>query len=212
MFFSRPATLRIRSPSPTTIEFTVSNRPPPTIPHLLLSRISLLLRILLFGLTLLTLSLKYPLLPPLPLPAQLQQIVIALQSQSPPISRLLPHLQILASATPDKFLLPVALLVLYIVTRRAYTEESLLVIRSVGVQISTTTGVWWGRKTRFIPTVAVGDVVINEGFKGFEVRFYLAVVVDGEGEVVVVFPGLLPGRRVLERVWRGARGCLFEKV
>ena len=30
--------------------------------------------------------------------------------------------------------------------------------------------------------------MIHEAFKGFEVRFYLAVIVEGESEVVVVFP------------------------
>lgn len=46
---------------------------------------------------------------------------------------------------------------------------------------------------------------------GFEVRFFLGVVVRGEEEIVVVFPRTLPGRRVLEVVWRGLRGCLYEK-
>lgn len=73
-------------------------------------------------------------------------------------------------------------------------------------------------------------------------RYYLAVVVEGEGEVVVVFPvsewvltmdvgvwgrgvylwgnteaddgfvmqNLLPGRAIVEEVWRGARECLYE--
>lgn len=37
----------------------------------------------------------------------------------------------------------------------------------------------------------------------------LVVVVEGEGELLVVFERLLPGRRVLERVWRGGRRGLF---
>lgn len=41
-------------------------------------------------------------------------------------------------------------------------------------------------------------------------RYYLVVVVDGEDDVVVVFPRLLPGRTIVERVWRGVRGCLWE--
>lgn len=43
-------------------------------------------------------------------------------------------------------------------------------------------------------------------------RYYLVVVVEGEESVVVVFPRLLPRRAIVERVWRGARGCLFEGV
>lgn len=65
--------------------------------------------------------------------------------------------------------------------------------------------------TRFIPTSQIQDVWIHEGFKGFEVRFYLGVVVKGEEEIVVVFPETLPRREVLEVVWRGLRGCLYER-
>jgi phosphatidylinositol glycan class H protein len=43
------------------------------------------------------------------------------------------------------------------------------------------------------------------------VRFYLAIVVKGEQDVVVVFPSLLPRRVILEEVWRGARKCLWER-
>lgn len=42
-------------------------------------------------------------------------------------------------------------------------------------------------------------------------RYYLVVVVEGEESVVVVFPRLLPRRKVVEEVWRGARSCLFER-
>lgn len=34
----------------------------------------------------------------------------------------------------------------------------------------------------------VQDIFIHEAFKGFEVKFYVAMVVKGEDEVVVVFP------------------------
>jgi GPI-GlcNAc transferase complex, PIG-H component len=42
--------------------------------------------------------------------------------------------------------------------------------------------------TTFIPTTRIQDIVIHEAFKGLEVRFYLAVIVEGATEVVVVFP------------------------
>jgi len=67
--------------------------------------------------------------------------------------------------------------------------------------------------------------VIHEAFKGFEVRFFLAIIVTGATEVVVVFPvsrldvnvslilmaeqKLLPRRADLEVVWRGSRRCLY---
>jgi hypothetical protein len=44
--------------------------------------------------------------------------------------------------------------------------------------------------SRFIPASQIDDVFIHEGFKGFQVRHYLAVVVHGEEQLEVVFPVL----------------------
>lgn len=68
-------------------------------------------------------------------------------------------------------------------------EESLLTLRSLGIQTSTLSPSYLvPSNTRFIPTSQICDIFIHEAFKGFEVRYYLAVVVEGEAEVVVVFP------------------------
>ena len=68
-------------------------------------------------------------------------------------------------------------------------EESLLTLRSLGIQTSTLSNSYLlPSNTRFIPTSQIRDIFIHEAFRGFEVRYYLAVVVEGEGEVVVVFP------------------------
>ena len=68
-------------------------------------------------------------------------------------------------------------------------EEALLVIRGLGIQTSTSSATYLSKAaTRFIPATQIQDIVIHEAFKGFEVRFYLAVIVDGEPDVVVVFP------------------------
>jgi phosphatidylinositol glycan class H protein len=67
-----------------------------------------------------------------------------------------------------------------------------------------------GANTRFIPTEKIRDILVNEAFCGFGVRYYLVVVVEGEDDVVVVFPGLLPRRHIVETVWRGTRECLWE--
>jgi len=68
-------------------------------------------------------------------------------------------------------------------------EESLLVLRGLGVQTSTSSAMYWRPPvTRFIPTTSIQDIFIHEAFKGFEVRFYLSIVVQGEEDVVVVFP------------------------
>ena len=69
------------------------------------------------------------------------------------------------------------------------SEESLLVLRTLGIQTSTTSGTYLSTSTtRFIPTSQIQDIFIHEAFRGFEVRYYLAIVVEGEAEVVVVFP------------------------
>jgi phosphatidylinositol glycan class H protein len=80
-------------------------------------------------------------------------------------------------------------LTLWLASRKGYTSESLLVIRGLGVQTATAgTSFLWGGSTRFIAASAVQDVFIHEAFRGFEVRFYLCIVVEGEEGVVVVFP------------------------
>ena len=70
-----------------------------------------------------------------------------------------------------------------------------MVLRSLGVQTTTISPYYFvPPTTRFIPTSQVRDILIHEAFRGFEVRYYLAVIVDGEAEVVVVFPvSILPG-------------------
>jgi len=100
----------------------------------------------------------------------------------------------------------------YLVLRRIHTEERLLVLRGLGIQTSSSAATVLGSSvTRFIPTDKIQDVLINEAFRGFEVRHYLIVVVEGEEDVIVVFPKLLPGPNVVERVWRGVRKCLYEQ-
>ena len=80
-------------------------------------------------------------------------------------------------------------LTLWLASRKGYTSESLLVIRGLGVQTATAgTSFLWGGSTRFIAASAVQDIYIHEAFRGFEVRFYLCIVVEGEEGVVVVFP------------------------
>lgn len=117
----------------------------------------------------------------------------------------------LASRIPVVSLLPSSLVSLYTLSIRLHTTESLLVLRGLGIQTSTSSATYLSSATtRFIPTEKIQDILLNEAFRGFEVRYYLVVVVEGEGEVVVVFPTLLPKREVLEVVWRGARGVLFE--
>ena len=68
------------------------------------------------------------------------------------------------------------------------TEESFLIMRSLGVQVTTKMRFPLASHSRFIPASQIDDVFLYEGFKGMEVRYYLAVVVHGEENVEVVFP------------------------
>ena len=71
----------------------------------------------------------------------------------------------------------------------AFSEESLLVLQGMGIQTSTSSAYYFlSSTTTFIPTTQIQDIVIHEAFKGLEVRFYLAVIVEEATEVVVVFP------------------------
>ena len=62
-------------------------------------------------------------------------------------------------------------------------------LRTLGIQTRTLSSSYLMPPTvRFIPTSEIRDIVIHEAFRGFEVRYYLAIIVEGESEVVVVFP------------------------
>ena len=68
-------------------------------------------------------------------------------------------------------------------------EESLLTLRTLGIQTSSVAPYYLlPATTRFIPTSQIRDIFVHEAFRGFEVRYYLAIVVEGEAKVVVVFP------------------------
>ncbi|KAK5447817.1 hypothetical protein LTS15_009316 [Exophiala xenobiotica] len=94
-----------------------------------------------------------------------------------------------AQRTEWWILAPLSLIVVYLCLRRDYVEESLLVLQGLGIQTSTSSGYFFtAPTTTFIPTAQIQDIVIHEAFKGLGVRFYLAVIVEGGTEVVVVFP------------------------
>ncbi|KAI0451897.1 GPI-GlcNAc transferase complex, PIG-H component-domain-containing protein [Xylaria acuta] len=215
--------LRIRRPSPTAAEFTVSTLPPLTVPLRLSLYAIYLCQGLLSGLILLFLYATWaqsssPCSSPsssffFSFSVLLHHAVLA-----SPIGVLASSFRTTTTTTttpllPPRFAVPACLLALYALTRRLHVEESLLVLRGLGIQTSSSKdGLLAGRATtRFIPTEKILDVVVNEAFRGFEVRHYLVVVVEGEPDVVVVFPRLLPRADVVERVWRGVRECLYER-
>jgi phosphatidylinositol glycan class H protein len=197
-----PTRLAVRRPSPTTASFTVSNAPSRrTWPAKLAFGVEIIIRVLGFIAILLVNA------------ATLRRsIVFEYQGLGIPPDLWLTNVGALAwhiaDSYPYKIVAGVSIVLMYLVWRKGYTgtqlywiakyqawsliifaEESLLVIRGLGVQTSTSSSMYWSSAaTRFIPTTQIQDIVIHEAFKGFEVRFYLAIIVEGERDVVVVFP------------------------
>ncbi|KAF2654412.1 hypothetical protein K491DRAFT_693836 [Lophiostoma macrostomum CBS 122681] len=197
-----PPTQRLTTlqPTPSTVGFTVSTRPvPETLPALLQYYISILLRLITGVCAIAVLLLKWkPDITRNPLSAifglWVEQFVAAE----------------VAGSLRWRYVVPAVAAVWYAILRRGYTEESILLLHGLGLQTSTSSSMYLRpATTRFIPTTSIQDIFIHEAFKGFEVRFYLAIVIKGEEDVVVVFPNLLPRREILEVVWRGARKCLY---
>ncbi|KAF2427288.1 hypothetical protein EJ08DRAFT_671737 [Tothia fuscella] len=199
-----PSALRITRPTPTTISFTVSTRAPlETISARVLHYLSLALRVVIASAILFLLWTKWELLYPSVEGGGVPKWLVS--SWPGKIATLM------AKGVMTRYLVPLAGGVLWLCARRGYTEESLLVLRGLGIQTTSSSSTYLStNSTRFIPTTSIQDIFIHEAFKMFEVRFYLAIVVEGEQDVVVVFPSLLPSLTILEEVWRGARSCLYE--
>ncbi|KAJ8103996.1 phosphatidylinositol N-acetylglucosaminyltransferase [Lipomyces tetrasporus] len=94
---------------------------------------------------------------------------------------------------------------------REYTEESMLVMHDFGIQVSSTGTTRLSRTSQFIPLELIQDVVLHEGFTGFSVIYFLAVVVKGRSRLLVVFPNLLPKREILEEIWRDIRSRMHQR-
>ncbi|KAB8209515.1 GPI-GlcNAc transferase complex, PIG-H component-domain-containing protein [Aspergillus parasiticus] len=200
-----PGRLILRRPSPTTVSFTVSNASRHTsTPAKILYYLQVLLRALVFVCVVFfnVARLRH---------SFFNQNGSLLRWNTIWSSPLGSHVTQTVDSYSSWAVVLVSAIVIYGVFRKGYTEESLLVIRGLGIQTSTSSLTYLSKaSTRFIPTTQIQDIVIHEAFKGFEVRFYLAIIVDGEPEVVVVFPKLLPSRAILEEVWRGSRHCLYD--
>ncbi|CAK44331.1 hypothetical protein CBS63078_6950 [Aspergillus niger] len=200
-----PSRLILRRPSPTTVSFTVSNASRRTsTPAKALFYLQVLLRAVTFLCVLLLDAAKFRRAVFMEDGSWIRWTTIWSSSLGISVCRI-------ADAYSSVVVVLASAVVFYGVFRKGYTEESLLVIRGLGIQTSTSSQTYLSKaSTRFIPTTQIQDIVIHEAFKGFEVRFYLAVIVEGESEVVVVFPKLLPNRQILEEVWRGSRSCLYD--
>ncbi|KAF7724995.1 hypothetical protein EC973_000488 [Apophysomyces ossiformis] len=88
-------------------------------------------------------------------------------------------------------------------------DSSILVMHGIGIQVKTT---YWGGSSvsRFINRLKIEDVVINEGISLWQIKYYMAILVKDQSNVIVVFENLLPKLQpVLLDVYRGTRSIIF---
>ena len=73
--------------------------------------------------------------------------------------------------------------------RSTVLEESVTVVRDLGVHLETRF-VSGSLESRFLDMQKIQDVVLNEGISMHRIVFYLAFLVKGHDKMVVVFPHL----------------------
>ncbi|KAK9449324.1 GPI-GlcNAc transferase complex, PIG-H component-domain-containing protein [Limtongia smithiae] len=112
--------------------------------------------------------------------------------------------------TPDLFIFAYTIFSILLILRRPCVEDSILVMNDFGLQLSSTGPTFLSRSSQFIPLELIQDVIINEGFRSFEVIYYLAIIVKNHDRLLVVFPNTLPKRTELETIWRDIRLCMYQ--
>ncbi|KAJ1902127.1 hypothetical protein LPJ81_003642, partial [Coemansia sp. IMI 209127] len=106
-------------------------------------------------------------------------------------------------------LVPMAVYLLWSSTR--VYEESLVVIRNVGIQTETTTLVG-ARSVCSFELPQIEDLFVHEALLLFEYRYYMAILPrDRKDHVVIMFPQLLPSLDMMLPVYHGARQLLFSQ-
>eukprot|EP00904_Undaria_pinnatifida_P009414 jgi/Undpi1/5602/HiC_scaffold_2.g00878.m1 len=95
--------------------------------------------------------------------------------------------------------------------RSRVQEESLLVVRELGVQV-TTKYVDGREKSTFLDKAMIKAILINEGITMHRVVFYLAFVVTGRDKMVVAFENLKPRLHILVKIFRGTRAAILGEA
>eukprot|EP00903_Cladosiphon_okamuranus_P007051 g6854.t1 len=95
--------------------------------------------------------------------------------------------------------------------RSRVREESLLVVRELGVQV-TTKYVDGREKSTFLDKAKIKAILINEGITMHRVVFYLAFVVAGRDKMVVAFENLKPRLHILVKIYRGTRAAILGEA
>ncbi|KAH9857067.1 hypothetical protein C2E23DRAFT_371937 [Lenzites betulinus] len=109
-----------------------------------------------------------------------------------------------------------AMLLLFYVYSRAtqVVWESVIVLPSLGIQLETHRGparfpLFTAR--RFIPWSSLEDFLINEGLRGWDVRYYLVAMnrnPQGTLKLDVAFENILPRFPILLEVYRGVQEAM----
>ncbi|CAJ0757101.1 19941_t:CDS:2 [Entrophospora sp. SA101] len=88
---------------------------------------------------------------------------------------------------------------------------SILVVKDVGIQVKT---VYMDGRcvSKFIDISKISNIIINEGITMLQVKFYLALVVENQDRMVVVFENLLPKLYILKQVYRGIRSVISSEI
>ncbi|KAI0647227.1 hypothetical protein C8Q79DRAFT_958280, partial [Trametes meyenii] len=110
-----------------------------------------------------------------------------------------------------------ALLVLYFYIRSSQLLwESVVIIPSLGLQLETHRG-YCGFpllvSRRFMPWSSLEDFLINEGIRGWDIRYYLVAInrtQHGALKLEVAFENLLPRFSILLQVYRRVQEALNE--
>ncbi|KZT56524.1 hypothetical protein CALCODRAFT_314672 [Calocera cornea HHB12733] len=95
-------------------------------------------------------------------------------------------------------------------------SQSVSVIRPHGIQLSSTT-VLSKRVDTFVPSHVISDILINEGFHRFSIRYYLAFLVrsgnaaSGPVRMVVPLSEVMPTFKTLREVYHATREAIFEE-
>ena len=97
-----------------------------------------------------------------------------------------------------------AKLLWWLYARGTVTEESLIVIQELGVEMRTKfrSGT---EAYRFIEKAEISDIIINEGITFSRVVYYMAFIVQNQDKLVVAFEHFNPGLQVLQTIYSGTR-------
>lgn len=127
-------------------------------------------------------------------------------------------IRLLVEAAPlSVYVIPVLLLSIIGVYGYRGAEDSMVVIKEVGIQLDSKKPFRLfdgGPSHTFIPSSDIIDLVIHEGFHGYgQVIFYMCILTkNADSPINVVFPQVLPRHDTLLEVRNKSRQVLFGKT